>query len=386
MARRLGQYRWLCSALLLFVEFPRRGTYFDIDQIAEQRLTPQQPDQRLVRMPHPAHPRWRCGTQDELSVPESYRLNLGGEFIAGGLAPDLDDFRQLRHVLRHAEFAQRQRPDQTSNLSRTRVTHGDSVSPPATPAPFRRYTPCGMNKPQADDIARRLDTLHASITHAASQAGRKAAEVKLIAVSKTQPAGAVAAAVAAGQRVFGENTVQDALTKIPQFAGQGLEWHFIGGLQSNKVKFIPGNFSWVHSLDSLRLAERLSRMAQEKSVVVQALIEVNVTRDPAKHGVAPEAVEALLDQLLKTDLPGIALRGLMTIGPQSVEIPALRAAFSVLRELRDRCRERYSLDTFTELSMGMSGDYVEAILEGATMVRLGTAVFGGRSTTGAQSG
>lgn len=235
-----------------------------------------------------------------------------------------------------------------------------------------------MNTHHADDIARRLDTLRAGIAQAASLAGRKADEIRLIAVSKNQPPEAVAAAVAAGQRVFGENTVQDALTKIPQFAGQSLEWHFIGHLQSNKVKFIPGNFSWVHSLDGLRLAERLSRMAQEKSVVVQTLIEVNVTRDPAKHGVAPEVVEPLLDELLKADLPGIALRGLMTIGPQSVEMPALRAAFSALRRLRDRCRERYRLGTFTELSMGMSGDYVEAILEGATMVRLGTAVFGDR--------
>ena len=235
-----------------------------------------------------------------------------------------------------------------------------------------------MDNEYASEIARRLDALRASIAQAASQAGRNADEIKLIAVSKTQPPEAVAAAVAAGQRVFGENTVQDALTKIPQFAGQNLEWHFIGHLQSNKVKFIPGNFSWVHSLDSLRLAERLSRIAQEKSVAVQTLVEVNISRDPAKHGVAPEAAEALLEELIAAKLPGIALRGFMTIGPQSVEIPALRAAFSALRELRDRCRHRYGLDKFSELSMGMSSDYVEAILEGATMVRLGTAVFGDR--------
>ncbi len=233
---------------------------------------------------------------------------------------------------------------------------------------------------QAHEIARRLAALRANIAYAANQAGRKADEVKLVAVSKTQPPAAVAAALAAGQRVFGENTVQDALTKIPQFAGQNLEWHFIGHLQSNKVKFIPGNFSWVHSLDSLRLAERLSRSAQEKSVVVQTLLEVNISRDPAKHGVMPEAAEALLDEILAASLPGISLRGFMAIGPQSVEIPALRAAFSALRVLRERCQQRYSLDRFTELSMGMSGDYVEAILEGATLVRLGTAIFGDRAS------
>ena len=206
-----------------------------------------------------------------------------------------------------------------------------------------------------------------------------------MAVSKTQPPAAVAAAVAAGQRVFGENTVQDALTKIPHFTGQELEWHFIGHLQSNKVKYIPGNFSWVHSIDSLRIADRLSRTALEKSVVVQALIEVNISRDPAKHGVAPDAAEALIESLLAAELTGIALRGFMAIGPQSEKQSELRSAFSALRELRDRCRERWGLDAFSELSMGMSGDFREAILEGATLVRLGSSIFGERdrkTTTG----
>lgn len=226
----------------------------------------------------------------------------------------------------------------------------------------------------ADNLAR----VREAIANAAHRAGRNPAEVRLIAVSKTQPPEAVAAAVAAGQRVFGENTVQDALTKIPHFTGQNLEWHFIGHLQSNKVKHIPGNFTWLHSLNSLKLAQRLSRIAQEQQTMVQALIEVNITRDPAKHGVDPDAVPALLDQLLREPLPGIALRGLMAIGPQDGTEKELRTAFAALRELRESCRKLFSLAAFTELSMGMSGDFTEAILEGATLVRIGTAIFGSR--------
>jgi pyridoxal phosphate enzyme (YggS family) len=136
-------------------------------------------------------------------------------------------------------------------------------------------------------VAANLARLRADLARAAERAGRRADEVSLIAVSKTQPPEAVAAAVAAGQRVFGENTVQDALTKIPRFAGQGLEWHFIGHLQSNKARHIPGHFAWLHSLDSLKLAQRVAGFARNQGVTVNALIEVNLTRDPAKHGVLP---------------------------------------------------------------------------------------------------
>ncbi len=226
----------------------------------------------------------------------------------------------------------------------------------------------------ADNLARVRD----SIADAAHRAGRRPDAVRLIAVSKTQPAEAVAAAVAAGQHVFGENTVQDALTKIPHFAGQDLEWHFIGHLQSNKVKNIPGNFAWVHSLDSLKLAGRLSRIAEEKQVVIQTLIEVNITRDPAKHGVDPDALPALLDELLREPLPGIALHGLMAIGPQDARENELRRAFASLQQLCETCRERFALPAFRELSMGMSNDFVEAIQEGATLVRIGSAIFGER--------
>jgi len=227
-------------------------------------------------------------------------------------------------------------------------------------------------------IAANLERLRNRIAETAEHAGRRPGDVKLIAVSKTQPPEAVAAAIAAGQRLFGENTVQDALTKIPQFAGQGLEWHFLGHLQSNKARFIPGNFAWVHSLDSVKLAQRLARLAQEQNTTVNTLIEVNITRDPAKHGVAPEDIVALLEQLRNENLAGIRLRGLMAIGPHPATESERRASFAALRELRDGCAQRFALPGFTELSMGMSGDFIEAIQEGATLVRIGTAIFGER--------
>jgi pyridoxal phosphate enzyme (YggS family) len=230
----------------------------------------------------------------------------------------------------------------------------------------------------ATTIAANLERLRASLAEAAQRAGRRPADVKLIAVSKNQPPAAVAAAIAAGQRLFGENTVQDALTKIPQFAGQGLEWHFIGHLQSNKARFIPGNFAWMHSLDSVQLAQRLARLVQEQNTTLNALIEVNITRDPGKHGVAPEDMGPLLEQLLKANLTGIQLRGLMAIGPHPATESQRRASFAALRTLRDDCARRFALPDFTELSMGMSDDFVEAILEGSTLVRLGTALFGER--------
>ena len=229
-----------------------------------------------------------------------------------------------------------------------------------------------------DTIADNLAQVRAHIAKAARAAGRRPEEVRLIAVSKTLPREYVAAAVQAGQRDFGENTVQDALTKIPHFAGLGLDWHFIGHLQSNKVKFIPGHFTWVHSLHALPLAQRLSRLAHEQHATVNLLIEVNISRDPAKHGVAPEHLPALIESLLQAHLPGLTLRGLMAIGPHPAAESQLRSAFAAVRALRDDCAQRYALPGFTELSMGMSGDYVEAIKEGSTMVRIGTAIFGAR--------
>ncbi|HEX7044515.1 MAG TPA: YggS family pyridoxal phosphate-dependent enzyme [Burkholderiales bacterium] len=228
------------------------------------------------------------------------------------------------------------------------------------------------------DVTANLARVRAAIADAAASAGRTAETIRLIAVSKTHPAPALAAAHAAGQRAFGESTVQEALGKIAHFAECDVEWHFIGHLQSNKAKFVPGNFAWLHSLDSLKLAERLERFAQPAGVTLHALIEVNVTGDPRKHGVAPDRLDPLLDALLAAGLRHVRLRGLMTIGPYGAAERDLRAAFAALRTLAERARERYRLPDFTELSMGMSGDYVEAIKEGATMLRIGSAIFGAR--------
>jgi PLP dependent protein len=229
-----------------------------------------------------------------------------------------------------------------------------------------------------NDIAANLARVRDAIVAAADAAGRRADEIKLIAVSKTHPVDAITVALHAGQHAFGESTVQEGLDKMPALAGRDVEWHFVGHLQSNKAKSIPGQFAWVHSLDSVRLAQRLSRLAQEKAATVNALIEVNVTRDPHKHGVAPDRLYALLDALTATDLAGVSLRGLMAIGPHRADVSTVRTAFAALRRLQDECRRRYVLADFTELSMGMSGDYREAIQEGATMLRLGTAIFGER--------
>ena len=230
----------------------------------------------------------------------------------------------------------------------------------------------------ASRIAANLARVRENLAEAARQAGRPAADIRLIAVSKPYPPAAVAAAIAAGQRRFGESTIQDAMTKIDALAGHDLEWHFIGHVQSNKARHIPGNFSWLHSLDSLKLAERVARLARSADSSVHGLIEVNIARDPAKHGVAPEALEPLLEQLLHADLSGLRLRGLMAIGPHPSTETERRGAFAELRGLLDRVRARLALPEFSELSIGMSDDYREAILEGSTMVRIGTAIFGAR--------
>jgi pyridoxal phosphate enzyme (YggS family) len=227
-------------------------------------------------------------------------------------------------------------------------------------------------------IASNLLRVRESIDDAARACTRSSDAIRLIAVSKGHSKDAIAAAIEAGQKDFGENTTQDALPKISQVADPSINWHFIGHLQTNKVRFIPGNFSWLHSLDSLELAHKLSRRARDQSANINILIEVNVTRDPKKHGLAPEALPDFIEKYLKEDFSTLPLRGLMTIGPHDAPEKDLRTCFAALRQLRDANQQRFGLKDFTELSMGMSDDYVEAIKEGATMVRVGTAIFGGR--------
>lgn len=234
-----------------------------------------------------------------------------------------------------------------------------------------------MNQ-SSDGITSHLFRVKRSITDAAHACTRSSDAIRLIAVSKGHSKDAIAEAIAARQKDFGESTTRESLPKISQLANPSIDWHFVGHLQVNKAKFIPGNFSWLHSLDSLDLARKLFRRAEEKSARINMLIEVNITRDEKKHGVAPEKLFDFIDQYMKADLPSLPLRGLMTIGPHEAPEKDIRACFADLRRLRDDCQQRFGLKDFTELSMGMSSDYIEAIKEGATMIRVGTAIFGER--------
>jgi pyridoxal phosphate enzyme (YggS family) len=227
-------------------------------------------------------------------------------------------------------------------------------------------------------IADNLHKVRQALAAAARQAQRDPASIRLLAVSKTMPATAIEAAIGAGQTEFGENTMQDALRKIPLFQGRGLNWHFIGHLQSNKVKLIPGHFSWVHSIDSLALARKLSQACEHHGVPVNALLQVNVSGEVSKYGVAPTELYALIEELLAAKLPAIAWRGLMTLGRLDASDDELRSCFAQLRTLRDGCVARFGLKDFSELSMGMTQDFPLAIAEGATIVRIGTAIFGPR--------
>lgn len=222
----------------------------------------------------------------------------------------------------------------------------------------------------------RLQAVQARIAAAVAEAGRDAATLRLLAVSKTFDAAAVRDLAACGQIAFGENYVQEALDKQAVLHDLPLEWHFIGPIQSNKTRAIAAHFSWVHSVDRLKIAERLSAQRPPGLPPLQVCIEVNVSGEASKGGVPPAELGGLAEAVSK--LSGVQLRGLMAIPAPTPEVPAQRAAFRQVREQFDALRARgHALDT---LSMGMSGDLEAAILEGATIVRVGTAVFGERKT------
>ena len=225
--------------------------------------------------------------------------------------------------------------------------------------------------------AERLVAVGERIAAAARKSGRRPQEVRLVAVSKTKRPQQVQALADLGITDFGENQIQEALAKIDQFRGTALNWHFIGHLQSNKCKYIPGNFSWVHSIDSEKLVRRIARAVREDDPGVNLLLQVNVSADPAKHGVPSHNVFPLIEGILGQAWDGIALRGLMTIGYRDASDDERRRSFAALRQLLEQCQQRFGA-SMTELSMGMSDDFELAIEEGATMVRVGTALFGPR--------
>jgi len=213
------------------------------------------------------------------------------------------------------------------------------------------------------------------LAQAAQDAERDPAAVRLLAVSKRQPPERVLEAAAAGQRDFGENVVQEALPKIERTAGNDLVWHYIGRLQRNKTRAVAECFDWVHSIDRLPVAERLSLQRPDDMKPLNVCLQVDLDDEPAKGGVAPVDVANLARAV--SELPRLRLRGLMCIPAIRDNFEAQRKPFRVLRELAEFIHnEGIELDT---LSMGMSDDYRAAIFEGATIVRIGTAIFGRRA-------
>ncbi len=215
------------------------------------------------------------------------------------------------------------------------------------------------------DVAAGLATVRARIAEACARARRDPASVRLIAVSKTKPLELLRQALSAGQTVFGENYAQELKEKADAL-GAGVEWHFIGALQTNKARVVVGRAALIHTCDRLALAQELSKRAKNAGLTQRVLLEVNVGREPQKAGVLPEDAPALLDQVRA--LPSLQCDGLMCIPPAEGDP---RPHFRALRELAEQLR-------LAELSMGMSADYEAAIEEGATLVRVGTAIFGPR--------
>lgn len=224
-------------------------------------------------------------------------------------------------------------------------------------------------------IPANLQAVKSRISAACRGAGRADGSVLLLAVSKTCPASRVREAADAGQRAFGENYLQEALGKIDALRDLGLEWHFIGPLQGNKTRPVAENFQWVHSVDRLRIAQRLSEQRPDTLPPLDICLQVNVSGEASKNGCALDEAPALAHAI--ATLPNLRLRGLMTIPEPTEDGPTLQRRFAALRSLRDRLNaEGLKLDT---LSMGMSQDMEIAVAEGATLVRVGTAIFGNRA-------
>ncbi len=226
-------------------------------------------------------------------------------------------------------------------------------------------------------IADNLQAVHARIARAARPAGRRPEDVALVAVSKTFPAKRIAEAQAAGQRAFGENYVQEAVEKITHLGNLPLEWHFIGPIQSNKTAAIAAHFQWIHGVEREKIAQRLNAARPRELPPLNVCIQVNVSGEASKSGVVPGDEEKLAAAIAR--LPHLKLRGLMAIPEPTPDMALQRRRFALLRELKEKLVARgYALDT---LSMGMSDDLEAAIAEGATMVRVGAAIFGQRQVT-----
>jgi pyridoxal phosphate enzyme (YggS family) len=229
---------------------------------------------------------------------------------------------------------------------------------------------------QQEILAANIAEVRSHIAAAAERGGRNPDQITLVAVSKTRPVELVKLAYNLGVVDFGENRVQEALPKIVEFHPQDIRWHMIGHLQSNKASKVVGAFDCVHSVDSLHLAQVLDRHAEEHSVRLPILLQVNIAGEESKEGMTPADVPSLARQIVT--LPHLEVQGLMTIAPLVADPEEVRPLFRALRSLRDRLRDELPQSSWHHLSMGMTDDYVVAIEEGATIVRVGRAIFGQR--------
>lgn len=225
------------------------------------------------------------------------------------------------------------------------------------------------------NISDNLAQVRSHITHSAERAGRNPSDITLLAVSKTKPAADIAAAYSAGQRHFGENYLQEAVDKMAELQTLDLLWHFIGPIQSNKTRAIAEHFHWVHSIDRLKIAQRLSQQRPARSAPLKVCLQVNIDGEESKAGCAAAQAHDLAAAIAK--LPNLQLRGLMAIPTPGGSGDAFASLAELLREINQRTG--LQLDT---LSMGMSADLDDAIAAGSTMVRVGSAIFGERDTTG----
>jgi len=225
------------------------------------------------------------------------------------------------------------------------------------------------------ELAERAAKAKEDLAEAARRAGRAVEEVTLVAVSKLHPGSDIRALAQSGQMDFGENYVQEAAGKQEELADLDVNWHFIGGLQSNKAKFVSGKYALVHSVDSRKLAQALHKKASGLGVVQDILLQVNIAGEVQKSGITIENLSSLADEVMQMD--GVRLVGLMTMPPFFDDPERARPVFSRLRQLKDTLEKQIGAK-LPHLSMGMTGDFIPAVEEGATLVRIGTRIFGAR--------
>ena len=228
-----------------------------------------------------------------------------------------------------------------------------------------------------EQIAENLERVRSQIANAAKKSGRLLDDIELVAISKTHDAGKVRTAYEAGQTLFGESKVQEARAKIPELPS-AIRWHFVGHLQKNKIRHALPLFELFHGIDDVDLAREMNRIAEEQGMHPRILLEVNVAGEGSKFGFKPDKLRAEMEALLS--LTRLSIEGVMTIPPLAEEAEPSRRFFVDLRENRDALEKEFDMK-LPHLSMGMTNDFVVAVEEGATLVRVGTAIFGARSTT-----